>query len=513
MVRTSGWAGRSGWRARLRVATALAVFGCLPAAAQAETPTLATIGVFSQPTYVTAPPGDSHRLFVVEQGGTIQLLRDGVRATRPFLAVPGVLNSGERGLLSMAFAPDYATSGRFYVYYVATGDGHIQIDEFRRAATDPDRADLTTRRPVLAIAHPNGNHNGGQLQFGPDGFLYAGTGDGGGASNPNPNPQNLGSLLGKMLRIDPLRRPASGAAYAIPAGNPFVGRTGAQPEIWQYGLRNPFRFSFDRQTGDKWIADVGQGNWEEVDLSVRNAGAGTNWGWNTCEGKHQYPIASPDKPCANGTTLPVHEYDHTSGRCSITGGYVARDPALGALVGSYLFGDYCGGQLYARSASGAVTDLALLNVPSLVSFGEDSCGHVYVVSQADGSVSRLQTSATKACRDAVVPPPSPSNPAVRIDRRDVRVSRRGYLRVRMRCSSQASQRCRGSVALRRGALIVARATFSAAPGQLVAPRMRLTARGRALVRHRHRLAVQASSRSSDASGRSARTTSRIVLVA
>ncbi|MGI8579658.1 MAG: PQQ-dependent sugar dehydrogenase [Solirubrobacteraceae bacterium] len=498
---------------------ALAVIGCLPAAgtAQAEGPTLAPVGgVFTKPTYVTAPPGDSHRLFVVEQGGTIQLLRDGVRATQPFLAVPGVLNSGERGLLSMAFAPDYAASGRFYVYYVATGDGHIQIDEFRRAATDPDRADLTTRRPVLAIAHPNGNHNGGQLQFGPDGFLYAGTGDGGGASNPNPNPQNLGSLLGKMLRIDPLRRPASGAAYAIPAGNPFVGRTGAQPEIWQYGLRNPFRFSFDRQTGDKWIGDVGQSNWEEVDFNARGTGAGTNWGWNMCEGKHRYPISNPDAACVPTTsTLPVSEYDHSGGRCSITGGYVARDPALGSLVGSYLFGDYCGGQIYARSPStGVVTDLAPLNVPYVVSFGEDSCGHVFVVSQADGSVSRLQTSATTPCRDAVPPPQPPvSDPAVRIDRRDVRVSSRGYLRVRMRCSIRASQRCQGSVALRRGALIVARASFSATPGQLIAPRMRLTARGRALVRHRHRLAVQAAARSSDASGRSVRRTARSVLVA
>jgi hypothetical protein len=503
-------------------ALALCAAGCLPAAsAAAETPTLARVGVFSAPTYVTAPPGDAHRLFVVEQGGAIEVLRDGARRPQPFLTVPGVLSSGERGLLSMAFAPDYASSGRFYVYYVAAGDAHIQIDEFRRSASNPDLASPATRRAILSIPHPNhANHNGGQLQFGPDGFLFIGTGDGGGGGDPDLNAQNLDSLLGKMLRIDPLH-PTGGAAYTIPAGNPLAGQAGKRPEIWQYGLRNPFRFSFDRQTGDQWIGDVGQDQWEEVDVGRLGTGAGINWGWSHtgCEGTHPYVPggASASRTCTAPGTMPVYDYDHSDGgrgdRCSITGGYVARDPALGSLVGSYLFGDYCGGQIYARSPTGAVTNLAPLHVPSIVSFGEDSCGHLYVASQGDGSVSLLRTSATTSCNVAGAPTAPPSDPSVRLDHRDIPTSSSGYLRVRMRCSSRASERCRGSVALRRGNLIVARATFTAAPGRLLAPRIRLSARGRALVRHRHRLAVGAAARSSDASGRSARTSARVVLVA
>jgi hypothetical protein len=232
-------------------------------------PELALVGTFSSPTYLTAPPGDAERLFVVEQGGQIRVVRNGATLTTAFLDLTSlVLSGGERGLLSMAFAPDYASSGPFYVYYTARSPtGQVVIAEYRRSP-NPDVADSTTARPVLTIPHPLSNHNGGQLQFGPDGYLYIGTGDGGGAGDPDGNGQNLETLLGKILRINP-----AGAPYTIPADNPFVGQAG-RDEIWSYGLRNPWRFSFDRQTGDLVVGDVGQGNWEEIDFVPVGAGRG-----------------------------------------------------------------------------------------------------------------------------------------------------------------------------------------------------------------------------------------------
>ena len=226
---------------------------------------------FVSPTYVTAPPGDATRLFVVEQGGTIQLYKNSTVSL--FMTVPGVTSGGERGLLSMAFAPDYAASGIFYVYYTRSQDGAIQVDEFHRDAANPDIGNPATVRHVLTVPHPGeSNHNGGQLQFGPDGMLYLGTGDGGGGGDPFRAAMNLQDLRGKILRIDP--REQNGQPYSVPANNPFVGHAGAWPEIWSYGLRNPWRFSFDRITRNLSIGDVGQNQYEEIDYGPVDLGWG-----------------------------------------------------------------------------------------------------------------------------------------------------------------------------------------------------------------------------------------------
>jgi hypothetical protein len=363
-------------------------------------PELALVGTFSSPTYLTAPPGDAERLFVVEQGGRIRVVRNGATLPTAFLDLTSlVLSGGERGLLSMAFAPDYASTGRFYVYYTARSPaGQVVIAEYRRSS-NPDVADSTTARPVVTIPHPLSNHNGGQLQFGPDGYLYIGTGDGGGAGDPDGNGQNLESLLGKILRINP-----AGAPYTIPADNPFVGQAG-RDEIWSYGLRNPWRFSFDRQTGDLVIGDVGQGNWEEIDFAPAGAGRGrgANFGWDCWEGR------SPFEGCtAPGHVPPVWQYSHARG-CSITGGYVARDPALASLHGRYVYGDYCTARVWsvALGVPDARDDRHTgLNVPSLYSFGEDACGRVYALS-GGGAVYRLQVAGAvpgPPCAQVPTPP-------------------------------------------------------------------------------------------------------------
>jgi Glucose / Sorbosone dehydrogenase/PASTA domain len=378
-------------------------------------PELALVGTFAAPTYLTAPPGDAERLFVVQQAGRIRVVRNGTVLPVDFLDLTSlVLSGGERGLLSMAFAPDYATSGRFYVYYTARDPvGELRIEEFHRTA-DPDVANPGSRRTVLAIDHPRGNHNGGQLQFGPDGYLYIGTGDGGAAGDPDRNGQNLGTLLGKILRLDPV-----GSPYVIPPDNPFVGVPGAQGEIWSYGLRNPWRFSFDRQTGDLVIGDVGQGSWEEIDFVPTGAGRGrgANFGWGCWEGRHVYPpnVGRPDcTPLPSNHLPPVLEYSHARG-CSITGGYVVRDPALAPLLGRYVYGDFCDDRLWSTilAVPDAQDDLETgLSVPSLYSFGEDACGRVYALSGA-GPVYRLQVAGATPgppCSQAP-PPPAPTPPA------------------------------------------------------------------------------------------------------
>src|SRR5215475_2475900 len=231
---------------------------------------LEPIGIFPSPTFVTAPPGDPTRLFVVQQTGEIKLVMAGVTTT--FMTVPGVQYDGaEEGLLSMAFPPDYATSGLFYVYYTRTGDGAIQVDEFHRDASNPDIGDPSTQRHVITVLHPiNANHNGGQLEFGPDGMLYMGTGDGGGGGDPFRTGQNLQDLRGKILRIDP--RQNGPDPYTVPTNNPFVGQAPWKPEIWAYGVRNPWRYSFDRLTGNFTLGDVGQGSWEEIDYRPIDVG-------------------------------------------------------------------------------------------------------------------------------------------------------------------------------------------------------------------------------------------------
>ena len=273
---------------------------------------------------------------------------------------------------------------------------------------------------MLSIPHPVGNHNGGQLQFGPDGYLYIATGDGGGGGDPDRNGQNLNSLLGKLLRIDPRLGP-NGESYTIPTDNPFVGQTGARAEIWSYGLRNPWRFSFDRLTGDLTVGDVGQGEWEEVNFVPAGSGAGrrANFGWGCFEGRHVYvPNASrPDcNPLPTNHAQPVWEYSHVRG-CSIAGGYVVRDPELTALVGRYLYGDLCDDRVWSTilQVPDAQDDRVTgLEVPSLYSFGEDACGRIYAVSGA-GPVYRLHVSGqpdTPTCTPPVQPPPvAPPPPA------------------------------------------------------------------------------------------------------
>jgi len=348
----------------------------------------ATIGRFDSPLYLTAPPGDRRRLFVVEQGGRIRVVRAGKTLDEPFLDIRSLVTSGgEQGLLSVAFPPDHARTGLFYVYYTDK-DENQRVVEYRRSS--PDRANPRSARLVLRMNDDEGNHNGGLLKFGPDGLLYIGTGDGGGGDDQHGNrgnAQDLGSLLGKLLRIDP-RRGSGGAPYGIPRSNPFVGRGGARGEIYSYGLRNPWRFSFDRTTGDLSIADVGQNDVEEVNFTRRGGGKGANWGWRPFEGTRVNFSGEP----AAGARPPVIEHSHGSGFCSITGGYVVRDRSVPALTGRYLYGDICDGRVRAaRLQAGRRTvgkPLALPAVETLSSFGEDAAGRVYAVSLA-GPVYRL----------------------------------------------------------------------------------------------------------------------------
>ena len=342
---------------------------------------LQKVGDFDAPLFVTAPPADTHRIFVVEQGGTIQVVRGGKKST--FLDISNLVTAGgERGLLSMAFAPDYASTGLFYVYYTDT-NGNERLVEYKRR-TD-DQADPGSARQVLFTADQEANHNGGQLQFGPDKLLYVGTGDGGGGGDQHGahgNAQNLGTLLGKILRIDP--RASGGRPYSIPNDNPFVGRAGARGEIYAYGLRNPWRFSFDRASGDLTIGDVGQDAVEEIDFVRHGKGRGANFGWRVFEGNSRY---TPGERVP-GALRPVITESHSAGNCSITGGYVIRDPALKAWRGRYVFGDFCRGVIQtARLPSGKVTDRKL-KVDSLSSFGEDARGRVYATS-LNGPVYRL----------------------------------------------------------------------------------------------------------------------------
>jgi glucose/arabinose dehydrogenase len=345
---------------------------------------LVRIGTFNAPVFVTAPRGDRRVQFVVEQGGRIMVVRSGRKLATPFLDISGqVTSGGEQGLLSMAFAPDYASSGRFYVYFTDNG-GDQRVVEYRRASAD--RADPGSARLVLEMADSESNHNGGLLLFGPGGHLYIGTGDGGGAGDRHGsrgNAQNLGSLLGKILRIDP--RPSGGRAYSVPRSNPFVGRSNVRGEIYAYGLRNPWRFSFDRRTGDLSIGDVGQGDVEEIDF-VRS-GRGKNFGWRPFEGRRRY---TPGES-ASGHVRPVMQRFHDDGYCSITGGVVVRDRGVPGLYGRYVFGDFCVGRIEsAKLGPGRATRQrrTRLRVPMLSSFGEDARGRVYATS-LDGPVFRI----------------------------------------------------------------------------------------------------------------------------
>ncbi len=335
---------------------------------------LVPVARLEQPLALAVRPGDP-ALYVAERTGRVVAIRRGDVDPTPVLDLSREVSLGaEQGLLGLTFSPD----GEFlYVDYTDLRDD-THVEEF---AMRGGRVDLSSRRPVLFVHQPFSNHNGGNLVFGPDGMLYVGLGDGGSGGDPLGNGQSLSTLLGKILRIDP----RAGRPYSVPPDNPFVGRPDARPEIWDFGLRNPWRFTFDRRTGDLWIGDVGQSSWEEVDLEPAGSAGGLDYGWNLMEGDHPYAGASP----APGLVGPVYEYSHAAGACAVTGGYVYRGRTIPALTGAYVFGDFCLGRLEAlRLGPGGAVERWLLGpvLPNLASFGEDAQGELYALSLTDGVV-------------------------------------------------------------------------------------------------------------------------------
>lgn len=340
---------------------------------------------FARPTFVTHAGDGSGRLFVLEKAGRIRIIEDGRARAEPFLDITNVVKSSgnEQGLLGLAFHPDYERNGRFFVYYTAQ-DNDNTVAEYR-VTSDANRADPRSGKEVLAVADKYSNHNGGMLAFGPDGYLYIAMGDGGSSGDPDDNGQDLLAFLGKILRIDV----DGGDPYSIPESNPFIVRSSARGEIWAWGLRNPWRFSFDRETGDLWIADVGQNKYEEVNFQPVSSKGGENYGWAVMEGTHCFRPASGCD--TTGMTRPIFEYDHGEG-CSITGGYVYRGSEFPALRGTYLFTDYCSGNLWAtrQVAAGKFETERIGRVPGgISSFGEDEAGELYAVRDSEGAVYRV----------------------------------------------------------------------------------------------------------------------------
>ena len=326
------------------------------------------------PLYVTHAGDASGRLFVVEQPGRIRVIQNGRLLRAPFLDMrTQVSYGGERGLLGLAFHPAYKQNGRYFVNYTREPDGATVVAEYRVSANA--NVSQTAGKQLLVVPQPYANHNGGMVEFGPDGYLYISLGDGGAGGDPGNRGQNRQELLGKILRIDV----DHGDPYAIPPDNPFATGSG-RPEVFAYGFRNPWRFSFDRQTGELWAADVGQNDWEEVDV-VRLGG---NYGWRIMEGAHCY---RPSSGCGrDGLVMPVAEYRNRGSRCSITGGYVYRGSKIPTLVGAYLYGDYCSGEIF--SLADGKQRMLLSTGLRISSFGEDEQGQVYVVGHG-GTVHRL----------------------------------------------------------------------------------------------------------------------------
>jgi len=389
-----------------------ALAGGLAVAAGAQTP-LTTERIMTgleRPIFLTHAPGDFSRLFVIEKRGFIRIIKDGVLLATPFLDIDAIVGGGtstssEQGLLGLAFHPDYANNGYFYVNY--TNNSGVTIVRRYTVSANPDVADDTTNYNILRITQPQSNHNGGWMSFGPDGYLYIATGDGGGAGDTGSghtagvgNAQDITeNLLGKMLRVDINGDdfPADNAAnYAIPADNPFVGITG-DDEIWAFGLRNPWRNAFDRVTGDLWIADVGQGSWEEINFQPASSTGGENYGWRCREGAHNYDTSGD---CTQTPfTEPIQEYSHGSG-CSITGGYPYRGCAIPDLHGTYFYADYCSGIIWSLRYDGMnVTDFQIrttelapgggLSISSITSFGEDAYGEMYICDQNGGEIFKI----------------------------------------------------------------------------------------------------------------------------
>lgn len=336
------------------------------------------------PVDAQSPRDGSPRLFIVEQNGTIRILTKNGLLRKPFLNLSAIVESGgEKGLLGLAFHPHYRNNGRFFVDFTRRTDGRLQtvVAEYQVSTTNRNRADPTSARTVLEIDQPFDNHNGGQIAFGPDGFLYIGVGDGGSGGDPHRHAQRLDTLLGKILRIDV----DAGVPYEIPADNPFVGVAGARGEIWAYGLRNPWRFSFDSRTRRLFAGDVGQGDWEEVDLITK----GGNFGWNLMEGNHCYPGDTPCQP--DGLVPPIAEYGRSEGH-SVTGGYVYRGKAIPALRRTYVFGDFGSGQIWGlkKAGSGAWTRTPLLTTGFPISaFGRNRAGEILILDWSGGAVHQL----------------------------------------------------------------------------------------------------------------------------
>lgn len=367
---------------------ALAVLGCAEAASpqnrgepSAELRLQQVAAGLASPVFLTAPTEDE-RLFVIEQAGRVRIIEGGSLLEAPFLdIVSRVRSGGERGLLGLAFHPRYASNGFFYLNYTdRNGDTRV---ERHTVSNDRNRADPASALLILAVAQPFGNHNGGMIAFGPDGMLYIGMGDGGSGGDPQGNGQNRGTLLGALLRIDV----DGDTPYAIPADNPFVGQAGVRPEIWAYGLRNPWRFAFDRGADLLYIADVGQNAFEEVN-AVDSRTPGLNYGWKIMEGAHCFGSSNCSQ---SGLVLPVVEYGHGDG-CSVTGGFAYRGSALPALHGHYFYADYCSGWVRSFRLEGDrvadETQWSFGNIGSIPSFGEDSAGELYVLT-GQGTVYRI----------------------------------------------------------------------------------------------------------------------------
>jgi hypothetical protein len=449
------------------VGVAVALFFALAGPAHAA-PALLKVGDFSSPTYATSAPDDGNRIYVVEKAGVIRIAGQAA----PFLDISAdtLSSDEERGLLSMAFAPDYATSGRFYVYLTAKPNGEIQIREYRRSAANPYLADPASGRTLTAIPHDDAaNHNGGQLQFGPDGKLYAGTGDGGGGNDQFHHSQDLNSRLGKLLTIDT----SAGGATVVARG-----------------LRNPWRFSFDRANGQLVIADVGQDSYEEIDV-----GLAANYGWPCKEGLH----ALGSDPGCDGvaTAAPVLEQPHSAGFCSITGGYVVRDPGLPTLLGRYLYGDYCKAPLRSVDLANPASDTDTgLSVAGLSSFGEDACGRILAVS-LNGPVYRLVDGAPSACGGAPLPA---DTQACKLSARVVR-----YRASRLTLSLRSDEPCRATIFARvRGVTSFRHTTRRLAAGRRTSVTLRLSSSGarkvRRALRHHRWLRVAIRLATADASG-------------
>lgn len=357
-----------------------------------RTPPMLALSTFASgyaaPLALETPEDGTGRMFVVEQGGTLRIVRGGSVVPAPYLDVSALVESGaEKGLLGLAFHPAYAANRRFFVHYTRRTGGQLQsvIAEYRASAADPDRADPASARELLVVNQPFDNHNGGQLAFGPDGYFYVGLGDGGSAGDPQGNAQNRFTLLGKILRMDVDGAPAPGKAYAIPPDNPFAAG-GGLPEIYALGLRNPYRYAFDRPTGRLFVADVGQNRYEEVSLVTR----GANLGWNIVEGLECFPA----DPCNRvGLTPPIAAYAHdASGGTSVIGGYVYRGAAVPRLAGAYVFGDLTGGKVWAlveRPQGTWEMNVVLTHALTVSAFGRDSAGELYVVDYGNGAVLRL----------------------------------------------------------------------------------------------------------------------------